>query len=436
MLWNEYATDCRQKGELPYQYSHYCSLYGKWADTTKATLRIPRKPAEQIEVDWAGDTMDVIEFGTGLLVSAYLFVAALTYSAYCYVEAFPNMKLANWIEGHIHAFGSFGGTARLLIPDNLKVGITHPDRYEPALNPAYAQMAEHYATTVIPARVRRPKDKPVAEGSVSAIAYTIMGMLRNRQFFSFMELNEAIKEECEKLNAKPFQKREDSRLIVFLRDEKPLLNPLPAFAFELSEPKCTKVAPNYHIQVYGCFYSVPHTYIGKTLDVRITLRLVEIFDGDTRVASHGRLLDNTGRYQTVPEHMPKKHREYLRDWTPERFTDWAGEIGLNTLGAIEAILASKKIVEQAYRSCFGVMALAKKDGGAKRLEWACEQALIISPAVNYQQIKRIWANFSEDDIKEELPSLGDKGYVRGSGYYDKHDDEDASTDEEGDNGGQ
>jgi transposase len=422
MLWNEYATDCREKGGLPYRYSYYCELYNKWADVTRATLRIPRKPAEQIEVDWAGDTMEVVEFGSGEIVPAYIFVAVLTYSAYCYVEAFPNMVLASWIDAHIHAFEFFGGTARLLIPDNLKTGVKHPDRYEPAINPSYAQMAEHYATTVIPARVKAPKDKPVAEGSVSAIAYTIMGVLRNRRFFSFIELNEAIQEQCERLNAKPFQKREDSRLIVFLRDEKELLNPLPVFPFELSERKVAKVAPNYHVQVYGCFYSVPHRLIGKSLDVRITTRMVEIFDGSMRVASHARLVDKTGRYQTVIDHMPKGHREYLCDWTPERFITWASEVGPKTKEAIKVILDSKKIVEQTYRSCHGVMSLIRKDGGRRRLEWACERALSIGPSVSYQQVKRIWTSFSEKDLKTDPPSLEDKGYVRGSDYYDNRKD--------------
>jgi transposase len=435
MLWNEYATDCRQKGELLYQYSYYCELYGKWAQTTKATLRIPRKPAEQIETDWAGDTMRIIELGSGEVVCAYLFVAVLTYSAYCYVEAFPNMVLASWIEAHIHAFEFFGGSTRLLIPDNLKTGVKRPDRYEPAINAAYAQMAEHYDTTVIPARIKKPKDKPVAEGSVSAIAYTIMGTLRNREFFSFIELNEAISEECAKLNAKPFQKREDSRLIVFTRDEKELLNPLPTFPFELSERKQAKVAPNYHVQVHGCFYSVPSRYIGKTLAVRITARLVEVFDGGERVASHGRLADKTGRYQTAPEHMPQEHREYLRDWTPERFMSWASEVGPETKNAIQAILASKQIVEQSYRSCLGVMSLAKKDGGKRRLEWACGRALSIGPSVSYQQIKRIWSSFTEEDAREDPPSLGNKGYVRGAKYYDEN-KYDGDKEDGGENGGQ
>jgi hypothetical protein len=203
---------------------------------------------------------------------------------------------------------------------------------------------------------------------------------------------------------------------VFERDEQPFLVPLPGTRFELAELRKAKVGPNYHVQVDTNFYSVPHYLIGRRLDVRVTSRIVEVFDGATRVASHARVREARGRYQSIQEHMPAAHRAQLRDWTPARFTAWASEIGPNTVTVIEAILGSKKIVEQTYRSCMGVMALAKKTGGATRLEDACTKALSLTPAPSYTLIKRVWAAW-EPAPAPAARSLGDAGFVRGSDYY-------------------
>ena len=422
LLWNEYANRCRSTGEIPYQYSYFCERYRNWAHTTKATMHIPRKPAEIIEVDWAGDTMTFTCPLTGDVQVAYLFVAALTYSAYAYVEAFTKMDLDAWIEAHIHAFEYFGGTARLLIPDNLRSGVTRSDRYEPALNKTYAHLAEHYSTVIVPARVAKPKDKPVVEGSVRHIANTIAAMLRDRRFIGIYELNEAIAENLELLNKRPFQKRDDSRIVVFRRDELPLLNPLPAIRFEKSEVRKCKVAPNYHIQVEGCFYSVPHRLIARTVDVRVLARTIEVYDGGERVCTHARIHARKGAYQTIEEHMPAEHRNYLKDWSPERFKKWAKSIGPNTEEAIVRILAQKRIVEQSYRSCFGVLSLAKKEGGRKRLEDATKHALEITAAPTYTLIKRLWADWSPHEESVER-SLKDKGFVRGSAYFSGEDGE-------------
>ncbi|MDR2567432.1 MAG: IS21 family transposase [Bifidobacteriaceae bacterium] len=227
LLWTEYADRCRASGEAPYAYSYFHEQYRRWMRSTGATMRIPRVPGELIEVDWAGDPMAFADPLSGELRQAWLFVAALPYSAYAYVEGFADMKLASWIDAHVHMFEFFGGAARLLTPDNLRVGVSKADRYEPALNPAYARCAEHYGTAIIPARVRRPRDKATAEGSVRHVAYRVAATLRERRFVGLAELNEAVSEEIALVNQKPFQKREDSRLILFQRDERELLRPLP-----------------------------------------------------------------------------------------------------------------------------------------------------------------------------------------------------------------
>lgn len=416
LLWNEYVANCRQSGQVPYQYSFFNEQYRRWMKSTGASMRIARDPGEQIEVDWAGDRMVFADPVSGCPVDAWLFVAALSYSALTYVEAFTDMTQPSWIDGHVNAFESFNGVARLLIPDNLRTGVSRSDRYEPALNPTYARMAEHYGTAVIPARVKKPRDKPVVEGSVRFVANQVAAVLRNRRFIGLAELNEAIFDEVAEINARPFQKREDSRRIVFERDEKPLLLPLPPVRFELADLRKAKAGPNYHVQVDRNFYSVPSSLIGRSLDVRITTRIVEVFDGIERVASHPRLQGVRGRYSTATAHMPEAHRNSLVDWTPTRFSGWAATIGPNTVAAIEAILASHKIVEQSYRSCLGVMSLAKKPGGIARLEDTCGRALAATPAPSYTLIKKLWVGWKPADPAPP-ESLGEKGFVRGTDYY-------------------
>ena len=416
LLWNEYVAACRAAGGVPYRYSFFNEQYRRWVAATGASMRIVRTPGESVEVDWAGDAMSFADPLTGAATPAWLFVAALSFSAFTYVEAFTDMTLVSWIDAHVHAFEAFGGVARLLVPDNLRTGVSRADRYEPVLNPAYAGLAEHYGTAIVPARVKRPRDKPVVEGSVRFVANQVAAVLRDRRFVGLTELNEAIVDVVEQINARPFQKREDSRQIVFLRDEAPLLNPLPPVRFELADLRKAKPGTNYHIQVDRNFYSVPSALIGQSLDVRVTSGTVEVFAGADRVASHVRFTGVRGRYSTVAEHMPAGHRHRLADWNPARFEQWAATIGANTVAAIQAILASHTIVEQSYRSCLGVMSLAKRHGGATRLEDTCARALQATPAPSYTLIKKLWAGWQPSD-PPPVASLGDAGFVRGAGYY-------------------
>lgn len=248
------------------------------------------------------------------------------------------------------------------------------------------------------------------------VANQVAAVLRDRRFVGLAELNEAIFELVDQINTRPFQKREDSRQIVFIRDEKPLLNPLPPVRFELADLRKAKAVPNYHVQVDRNFYSVPSALIGCSLDVRVTSNTVEVFAGIERVACHARLKGVRGRYSTVAEHMPAGHRHRLADWSAQRFEQWAATIGPNTVAAIQAILASRKIVEQSYRSCLGVMSLAKRQGGTARLEDSCGRALAATSAPSYTLIKKLWATWEPAD-PPPVASLGDAGFVRGADYY-------------------
>ena len=313
LLWTEYMEDCRANGEEPLMYSQFCYHIQQEEQKHRATMHINRKPGEQVEVDWAGDPATIIDPDTGEIIKAYIFVGVMTYSQYAYVEAFLDMKQKSWINAHVHMYEYFGGVAKILVPDNCKTAVVHNGGWkDQQINETYQELAEHYGTAIIPARVRAPKDKPNAEGMVGNISTWITAALRDEQFFSLAELNRAIRDKLELFNQRLFQKKEGSRRSLFLGEEKPLLAPLPATRFELSDWKTATVQFNYHISVDGMLYSVPYEYIKKKVDVRVTDTTIEIFYNHNRIASHRRLKGRTGQYSTITEHI-----EYYGAATPQ-----------------------------------------------------------------------------------------------------------------------
>lgn len=309
LLWTEYIEECRLSGEEPLMYSQFCYYIQQDEQKRRATMHIGRKPGEQVEVDWAGDPAHIIDPDTGEIINAYLFVGVMTYSQYAYVEAFINEKQKAWITAHVHMYEYFGGVAKILVPDNCKTAVVHNGGwFNQQLNTVYHEMAEHYGTAIIPARVRRPKDKPNAEGSVGNISTWITAALRNEQFFSLAELNSAIWEKLKAFNARLFQKKEGSRLSLFRDEELPLLTPLPATRYELAEWKQATVQFNYHISINGMLYSIPYEYIKRKVNVRITDKTIEVFYNHNRIASHLRLYGRKGQYSTIVEHMPEDHQ--------------------------------------------------------------------------------------------------------------------------------
>ena len=313
----------------------------------------------------------------------------------------------------------------MLIPDNCSTAVNHSksDGYTTALNATYHEMAEHYNIAIIPARVRKPRDKPNVEGSVGKISTWITAALRNEQFFSLAELNAAIREKLDAYNARKFQKKDCSRLSLFLGEEKPLLAPLPATSFELAEWKQATVQFNYHIAVDKMYYSVPYQYIKDKVDVRITETTIEIFYHHNRIASHRRLHGRSGQYSTVMEHMPPDHQKYL-EWNGDRFRRWADSIGINTRKVVDAILTSGRVEQQTYRSCMGLLKLAEKHSPSK-LEEACSRALLYPSTPSYKSIKNLLAAMKEDSdpvsqnpdsISSETQSQA-RGITRGARYY-------------------
>ena len=310
LLWTEYMEDCRANGEEPLMYSQFCYHIQQDEQKRRAAMHINRKPGEQVEVDRAGASATVIDPDTGEIIKAYIFVGVMTYSQYAYVEAFLDMKQKSWINAHVHMYEYFGGVARILVPDNCKTAVVHNGGFkDQQINETYQEMAEHYGTAIIPARVRAPKDKPNAEGTVGNISTWIIAALRDEQFFSLAELNRAIRDKPELFNQRLFQKKEGSRRSLFLGEEKPLLAPLPATRFELSDWKTATVQFNYHISVDGMLYSVPYEYIKKKVDVKVTDTTIEIFYNHNRIASHRRLKGRSGQYSTITEHNARRPPE-------------------------------------------------------------------------------------------------------------------------------
>jgi len=420
LLWTEYCEMCRMSGKEPLMYSQFCYYIQQDEQKRRATMHIPRKPGEQVEVDWAGDPAHIIDPDTGEITDAWIFVGAFSYSQYAYAEAFINEKQKSWITANIHMLEYFGGIPRIIVPDNCTTAVNHKqsDWYTPKLNTVYHEMAEHYGVAIIPARVRKPKDKPGAEGNVGNISTWITAALRNEQFFSLSELNQAIRKKLEAYNARDFQKKEGSRLSLFLGEEMPLLAPLPATRFEMCEWKEATVQFNYHIAVDKMYYSVPHQYIKDKVDVRVTDTTIEVFYHNDRIASHKRIYGRPGQYSTVTAHMPEDHQKYL-EWNGDRFRRWAETIGINTAKVINSLLTSGRVEQQSYRSCMGLLKLAERHS-PQRLETACEKALQYSPSPSYKSIKNILVNLKTDQLTptEDAPKKANNyGITRGAGYY-------------------
>jgi len=414
LLWVEYCEECRKNGDIPYKSTQFNKYYSDFVKKTKATMHINRKPGELMEVDWAGQTAAIIDTDTGEVIEASVFVAALAYSGYSYVEAFLSQTQESWIAAHVNAYNHFGGATRILVPDNLKTGVDKVTKAETTINKTYQEMAQYYGTAVIPARVRKPKDKATVEGSVGIISTWILAAIRNRQFLSLNELNEAIKEKLHNFNNKPFQKKNGSRAVLF-ESEKPFLLPLPAHPFELSAWKIATVPPNYHVSADSQNYSVPFEYIGQRVDIRLTRNTVEIFFEGNRICSHKRASGNVGQYITNNSHMPPGHQEYI-SWNSEKFTGEAAKIGENTATVVSIFLTGAKEEKRGFKNCLSLLRLADKYS-PEQLEIACAKALSYTP---YPSIKIIQSVLKSNLINAEEPTPSAPksiGLTRGADYY-------------------
>lgn len=413
LAWEEY----RQAHPEGYRYSRFCALYQRWRGKQEVVLRQEHQPGEKGFVDWAGATLPVHDPVTGEIWPASLFVMVLGASSYTYAEATRDQQLPAWIGAHMHAFEYFAGVPRLVVPDNPRTGVSRACRYDPDLNPTYQEMAMHYGVGVVPARPYRPRDKAKVEVGVQVVERWIVAALRHQTFFRLEEVNRAIRELLERLNQRPFRKREGSRASLFAAVERSALRPLPAEPFDMSQWSYARVNIDYHIAFDTNLYSVPYTLVQERVEVRATPTTVEIFHKGQRVASH---LRGPGREQvfTQKEHRPKSHQAHL-EWTPSRMVNWAQQIGPNTAQLFERILAEKPHPEMGYRSCLGIIRLAEQYS-ATRMEAAADRALRTG-ACRYQSVKSILKNSLDQQPLTERPLLPlppAHDNIRGAEYFE------------------
>jgi transposase len=414
LAWEEY----RQANPDGYGYSRFCELYGRWLRKQDVVLRQQYKPGEKGFVDWAGAKIPVQDPATGEVWPASLFVMVLGASSYTYAEATRDQQMAAWLNAHIHAFEYFGGVPRLLVPDNTRTGVSRACRYDPDLNPTYQEMATHYNVGVVPARPYRPRDKAKVEVGVQVAQRWIVAALRHRTFFRLEDLNQAIAELLERLNHRPFRKREGSRASRFASIEKSALRPLPAECFDMSHWSRARVNIDYHIAFDANLYSVPYNMVHELVEVRATPTTVEIFHKGQRVASHVR---GRGREEvfTQKEHRPKSHQAHL-EWTPSRMVNWAQKIGPHTARLCQRILSEKPHPEMGYRSCLGIIRLAERYSAA-RLEAAAQRALE-SGACRFKSVESILQNsLDQQPLLSEPPSpppAPPHDNIRGAEYFE------------------
>ena len=425
LMWSEYTDECLKAGTRPYQYAQFCVIFNDWARRENVTRRLIHKPAYAMQTDWVGATKGacVTDRITGEITKAHFFVALLPYTPYLYVEAFENEKEEAWIAGHVHAFRYFRGVPKIVVCDNLRTGVKKPDRFEPLINDTFAQMAAHYKVTIVPTRTYHPKGKASVERAIRTVETWIIASLRKRTFFSFVDLNEAVLEKVNELNAQTSTNKEMTRYDIFIKEEQPFLGSLPREEFQIRRHHTATLQHDAHFQFEKMRYSAPYTLIGERLDLLVSATTVAVYHKNAYICSHPRLFGRIGSYSTTEAHMPEHLRSSNTLWSAAGFTRWARRAGPSVLCAVEAILNSRPIVEQAYRSCRGLMSLAEKRG-AHLLEEACTRALLITQTPSYSQIRNILATIEDEPVYrkdiEELSggTIGDSGFLRDPADYE------------------
>lgn len=412
LLWTEYKSN-KPEG---IQYSRFCELYRQWSGKLDVVMRQHHRAGEKLFVDFAGTTIDVIDPKTGEIEDAQIFVAVMGASNYTYAVALKSQSLPEWIKAHIQAFEFFGGIPEIIVPDNLKSGVSKACRYEPDINPTYHDMACHYGTAVIPARVRKPRDKAKVEVGVQVVTRWITAALRKHTFFSIEVLNCQIRERLDILNTRQFKKLSGNRLELFRSIDRPALKPLPDQKYTYADWKKAKVNVDYHIELEGHLYSVPYQLTGKRVEARITADMVEIFHQSNRITLHRRIYKSG--FSTIEEHMPKAHQKQ-QQWTPDRIIDWAEKTGPYITRLVTLILSERLHIQQGFHSCLGILRLCDKYP-TERIEAAAARSLYYKTH-SYKSFKTILKNGFDGmplpDDNKELPKVLQHHNIRGSNYY-------------------
>ena len=411
LLWREY----RDEHPLGLGYSQFCNYYQRFTKAITPVMRQAHKAGEKSFVDYAGMKMPWFNPITGEIHEAEIFVGCLGASQFIFIEATATQQLPDWIQSHIHMFEYFGGVSTIVVPDNLKSGVTRAHRYDPDINANYQHMGEHYGIAIVPARAAEPKDKAKVENAVGIVERQILAPLRHITFTSLGEINAELSKRLTKLNNQSFQKMKTSRRELFETIDKPALKPLPPHRYQYAEWKKAKIHIDYHFVFDEHFYSVPHQHSRHAVEIRASSKMVECFYKGQRIAAHIRSYKRYG-YTTLPEHMPKAHQEQAK-YSLSYIKSRAKKIGQYTTDFIDHMMAARAFPEQAYRACYGLLRLGNQYG-EDRLEKACAKALLIR-ATRYQQVDAILKNKLEE-VPVHQPSmiqLTAHENIRGANYY-------------------
>jgi transposase len=396
------------------RYSAFCDRYRVFRERRRLSMRQHHVAGDKMFVDYSGKKPHLVNASTGELIEVELFVAVLGASNYTYAEVTRTQQVPDFIGSHMRALAFFGGVPRITVPDNLKSAVTKTCRYEPTLQRSYADFADHYGTAIVPARPYKPRDKAKVEVAVQIAQRWILGRLRNRVFHSLSALNAAIRESIADLNARVMRDYKASRRDLYERFECRELLPLPADRFDVTEWKEVGVNVDYHVAFDERLYSVPFRHKDERLWVRATATTVEILLRGKRIAAHPRRGEN--RYSTIPDHMPSSHRAQA-EWTPSRILAWAEKVGPSTRALCEAILRERPHPEMGFRSCLGILRLAKRYDD-ERLERACSRAVAVH-ARSYRSVESMLRHGLESMPlpKESAPVITDHENLRGPDYY-------------------
>lgn len=423
----EYVAQADAAGKEHYAYSTFCQLFSEEAERRDAKRHFRHAPGAKAYVDWAGDVAHLTDRITGARSAVYLFVLDLPFSGKLWAGGFPDTKMASWIEGHVQAFEYIGGVPGLIVPDNAATATKRPaPKGVTLLTKEYERLAEHYGTGILPARVRKPRDKSTAESAVDLVETWIIAPSEEMVFYTMDEFNEWVAERVDWLNSRPFSAKDGSRDSVFEEEERDRLLPLPEERFERCEWFTPKVSPDYHVLISYMRYSVPHELIGEQVSAKATSTKVTIMHGGEVVAVHPRLHGRRGQYHTCEEHMPKSHAALDDPWSRDRFERWARNIGPETELAVTRLMDGRKVVQQSFVACRNILGLAKTYT-PELLERACADLNRVGAEPNYGGAKaRILALRAKDSEAAELgkavaPDEGDEvveyGLTRGADAY-------------------
>ena len=428
LLWGEYAAAANQRGVRPYQYSQFCELYASFRDQRRLSMRQVHRPGEKLFLDYSGKKPRVCDAETGEVTEVELFVGVLGASNYTFAEATFSQTVPDFCASTVRALEYFGAAPAIMVPDQLRSAVKRPDRYDPDINDAFAELGQHYGVAIIPAPPAKPKGKLKVEAGVLIAQRWILARLRNRTFFSLAELNNAIAELVEELNTRHFQKLPGTRREAFEALDRPCMKALPSLRFELPQRKTTRANIDYHISFDDRLYSVPFGLRRKLIDVRATRVVVECFHGGVRVASHRRSYARAGTAVTNPEHRPREHADY-GEWSPERMAQWAGRFGAHVEEVARRTMARYPQPEMGFRPVLGIIRLAEKYGPVAT-DAACQRALSVAgkSAPHRRHIEAILKRGIERAAPPSAPTVpravDEHEHVRGASYYDTEIDHD------------